>query len=175
MELRKVVRENGPAVMRKLIYENLTGPIGIQIEPACVFCGSTESITQEHILPKWVFESEHKHFFTSDVNELGQRYIGATLPACWRCNSVILNGIEQYIQKTLAEVDLVNRWYTDEEWDDVIRWLEIIDYKFQVWDIMTKFSWRTRKQAIYRPLLSFPLLSYGICPSGRYRRNLDDP
>jgi hypothetical protein len=152
LELRKIVRANGPAVLRKLIYENLTGPIDLEIMQVCVFCGSNGDITKEHILPKWVFESGHKHFFTNDVNQLDQRYINATVPACRRCNSEILNGIERYIQKTLAEVNLVDRWYSDEEWDCVIRWLEIIDYKFQVWDIMTKF--RAHKKAGYIPALA---------------------
>jgi hypothetical protein len=80
------------------------------------------------VLPKWVFESNAKHFFTTDVNQLSRSYIKATLPACKSCNSVLLNGIERYIQKTLSEVDLQKRYYSSEEWDNVIRWLEIIDF-----------------------------------------------
>jgi hypothetical protein len=52
---------------------------------------------------------------------------------------VLLNNVEKYIQKTLSEVNLKTRYYSEDEWENVIRWLEIIDYKFQVWDLRCNF------------------------------------
>lgn len=152
MALRKIVRTNGPYVMRKLFDDYLTGLTTKKLVPSCFICGAETNLTKEHILPKWVFESNNNHFFTSDVNQLNQAYIRATVPACRRCNNELLNGIERYIQQILATVDLQHRYYTPEEWANVIRWLEIIDFKFQVWDIMTKF--RAHKKGGYIPFLA---------------------
>lgn len=152
LHLRKVVRTNGKYVMRKLFDDYLTGLITKKIVHSCFLCGSEQNLTKEHVLPKWVFESNDKRFFTSEVNKLKQSYIRATLPACGTCNSVLLNGVERYIQKTLSQVDLKKRFYSPDEWENVIRWLEIIDFKFQVLDLMTKF--RAHKTAGYVPALS---------------------
>jgi hypothetical protein len=152
LKLRGLVRKHGKYVMRKLFDDYVTGPITKKLVPSCILCGTEQNITKEHVLPKWVFESNAKHFFTTDVNQLSRPYINSTLPACKSCNSILLNGIEKYIQKTLSEVDLVNRYYTAEEWDNVIRWLEILDFKFQVLDITTKF--RAHKTAGYIPALA---------------------
>jgi hypothetical protein len=150
--IRKIVRAHGKHVMRKLFDDYVTGPITKKVIPSYILCGAEENITKEHVLPKWVFESNEKRYFTTDVNQLSQSYIKATLPACQRCNSELLNGIERYIQKTLSEVDLKKRYYSQEEWENVIRWLEIIDFKFQVWDIITKF--RAHKTAGYVPFFA---------------------
>src|SRR5215218_5329485 len=133
LEIRKIVRTQGKHAMRKLFDDHLTGLITKKWVASCFLCGSQKNITKEHILPKWVFESNDKHSFISDVNQLNQSYIRATIPACLRCNSVLLNNVEKYIQKTLSEVNLKTRYYSENEWENIIRWLEIIDYKFQVW------------------------------------------
>lgn len=152
LDLRRIARKHGKYVMNKLFDDYVTGLITKKIVPSCILCGSEDNLTREHILPKWVFESNAKHFFTTDVNQLPQTYISATLPACRRCNSDLLNSIEQYIQKTLSQVDLQKRYYSSEEWENIIRWLEIIDFKFQVLDIVKKFV--AHKKAGYIPALS---------------------
>lgn len=152
LRLRKIVRIHGKYVMQKLFDDYVTVPISKKIIPSCILCGVEQNITKEHVLPKWVFESNAKHFFTTDVNQLSQSYIKATLPACQYCNSILLNGIERYIQRTLSEVDLKKRYYEPDEWENVIRWLEIIDFKFQVLDISKKFL--AHKTAGYIPALS---------------------
>jgi len=152
LEIRKIVRTQGKHVMGKLFDDHLTGLITKKRIPSCFLCGSVKNITKEHILPKWVFESNDKHFFISDVNQLNQSYIRATIPACLRCNSVLLNNVEKYIQKTFAEVDLRTRYYSEDEWENVIRWLEIIDYKFQVWDLRSNFV--RHKKSHYIPDLA---------------------
>jgi hypothetical protein len=156
LRLRKIVREEGKYVMNKLFDDYIGGSISKKITRSCFLCGTEKNITREHVLPKWVFESNAKRFFTTDVNQLSQSYIGATIPACLRCNSDLLNTIERYIQKTLSEVDLQKRYYSAEEWDNIIRWLEIIDFKYQVLDISKKFL--AHKKAGYIPALAdFPI------------------
>ena len=156
LKLRGIVRRYGKHVMRKLFEDYVTGLITKKLVPSCILCGTEQNITKEHVLPKWVFESNATQFFTTDVNQLNRSYITATLPACKSCNSNVLNSIERYIQKTLSQVDLKKRFYTPQEWDNVIRWLEIIDFKFQVLDIITKF--RAHKTAGYIPYLAdFPI------------------
>lgn len=152
LRLRLIARKHGKYVMNKLVDDYVTGLVTKKIIPSCILCGVEEDLTKEHVLPKWVFQSNAKHFFTTDVNQLSKAYIRATLPACRNCNSVLLNSIEQYIQKTLSQVDLQKRYYTPEEWENIIRWLEIIDFKFQVLDITSKFV--AHKKAGYIPALA---------------------
>lgn len=104
--LRRIVRTHGKYVMGKLFDDYLTRPRNKKITPSCILCGTGKNLTKEHVLPKLVFQSNDKHSFTSDVNQLSHAYIRATVPACRSCNSDLLNSIEQYIQKTLSEVDL---------------------------------------------------------------------
>ncbi|UPT69326.1 MAG: hypothetical protein M0D53_08810 [Flavobacterium sp. JAD_PAG50586_2] len=106
LEIRIIARKNGKDVMRKLFDDYLTGFIDKKIIPSCIFCGFKANLTKEHVLPKWVFESDAKHFFTTDVNELKQHYIKTTIPLCGKCNSELFNSLERYIQKTFSEVDL---------------------------------------------------------------------
>ena len=152
LRLRIIARKHGKYVMNKLFDDYVTGLITKKIVPSCILCGAEENLTKEHVLPKWVFESNPKHVFTTDVNQLSQSYIRATLPACPNCNSDLLNSIERYIQKTLSQVDLKKRYYSSDEWENIIRWLEIIDFKFQVLDITTKFL--AHKEAGYIPALA---------------------
>lgn len=152
LELRRIARNQGKYVMNKLFDDYLTGSITKKVIISCSFCGEESNITKEHILPKWVFESNSKHSFKSDVNQLDQSYIKATIPLCKKCNSDLFNSVERKVQKILSQVDLTKRYYSPEEWELIIRWLEIIDFKFQVWDISTKF--KAHKKAGYIPALS---------------------
>lgn len=152
LKLRIIARTQGKYVMNKLFDDYLTGLITKEIIPSCILCGSETNLTKEHVLPRWVFENNSKHTFKTDINQLSQTYIGATLPLCLDCNSDLLNSIERYVVKTLSKVDLKTRFYSSEEWENIIRWLEIIDFKFQVLDIITKF--RAHKEAGYFPSLA---------------------
>lgn len=154
--LRRIVRKHGKYVMNKLFGDYVKRLTSNKITPSCIFCGTEKNLTKEHVLPKWVFESNATHFFITDINQLSKAYIKATLPACLNCNSILLNSIEQYIQKTLLRVDLKKRFYSHEEWENIIRWLEIIDYKFQVLDITTKFL-AHKKVGFIPALTDFPI------------------
>ena len=152
LRLRLVARKNGKYVMNKLFDDYLTGHFNKEINASCLLCGSESNLTKEHVLPKWVFENDPKRTFTTDVNQLPQKYIGTTLPMCHTCNSDILNTLERYIQKTLTEVDLKTKYYSSDNWENIIRWLETIDFKFQLMDVTTKF--RAHKEAGYIPFLA---------------------
>jgi len=152
LQLRLTARKNGKYVMNKLFDDYFTGHYNKEINSHCILCGSESNLTKEHVLPKWVFENNPKRTFTTDVNKLSQKYIRTTLPMCSTCNSKVLNTLEIYIQKTLEEVDLKTKYYSSENWENIIRWLETIDFKFQLMDITTKF--RAHKEAGYIPFLA---------------------
>lgn len=122
----------------------------------CMFCGSMAKITKEHVLPRWTFDNCSKRFFKTNINGITQHYNKTTIPACAICNNDILASLEKYIIKIFAEVDLNYSHFSYEELQNIIRWLEIIDYKFQVLDNRRKFQ----KSAVagYIPYLAdFPL------------------
>lgn len=152
LEIRKIAREKGKYVMGKLFDDYLTGMISKKRILSCSFCGNEEIITKEHILPKWVFESNPEKFFVSDVNQLEQKYIKATIPLCVKCNSDLFNSVERKVQKLFSEVDLKKLSYSSEDCLFIIRWLEIIDFKFQVWDLRTEF--KRHKKTEYIPFLA---------------------
>lgn len=152
LQLRLNARNKGKYVMNKLFDDYLTGHIHKKRTNSCLLCGSEANITKEHVLPKWVFENDPTRTFTTDVNQLSQKYIATTLPMCSTCNTGILNKLELYIQKTISEIDLKTKYYSPENWDNIIRWLETIDYKFQLMDITTKF--KAHKKAGYVPFLA---------------------
>src|SRR5665811_1324393 len=138
--------------MNKLFDDYLTGHLNKEVTTSCLLCGSESNITKEHVLPKWVFESDSQRSFTTDVNQLSQKYISTTLPMCSYCNTETLNKLEVYIQKTLSQVDLKTTYYSSENWENIIRWLETIDFKFQLLDLTTKF--RVHKEASSIPFLA---------------------
>lgn len=152
LEIRKIARERGKYVMGKLFDDYLTGLRTKTKFPSCSFCGDEKTLTKEHIVPKWVFESNPEKSFKSDVNQLDQKYIKATIPLCRKCNSDLFNSVERKIQKALSEVDLKTTFYSPEDWLLIIRWLEIIDFKFQVWDLRTEF--KRHKKVEYIPALA---------------------
>ena len=129
LQLRLIARKNGKYIMNKLFSDYLTGHVDKKRTISCLLCGLESNITKEHVLPKWVFENDPTRTFITDVNQLPQKYIGTTLPMCSICNTEILNALELYIQRTISEVDLKTKYYTSENWENIIRWLEIIDFK----------------------------------------------
>ena len=74
LRLRLVARKNGKYVMNKLFDDYLTGHLNKEINASCLLCGSKSNLTKEHVLPKWVFENDPKRTFTTDVNQLPQKY-----------------------------------------------------------------------------------------------------
>lgn len=105
----------------------------------CPFCGTSVQITKEHVLPRWTFANCDRKFFISAVNGLNQTYNRTTIPACNTCNNELLSSIENYINEVLYRYD--NRLgLALEDLENLIRWLEIIDYKFQVLEVKRTFK-----------------------------------
>ncbi|GAB4003953.1 hypothetical protein GCM10028808_00620 [Spirosoma migulaei] len=157
---RKVCRNGSRAVMDHVIKNFLSRSEGKAIivgEPEiCVFCGSTENITKEHVLPKWTFEGATERFFITNMNGVSQTYNKTTVPACNICNNDLLSDLEKYITNLLVNTDTKNLNLSTSEKANVIRWLETIDYKFQILNIRRKFL-RFASGSYIPYLADFPL------------------
>ncbi|WP_152542447.1 hypothetical protein [Pedobacter sp. V48] len=142
---------------------------GNAVEPTkdliCMFCASKAAITKEHIIPRWIFEKETDKFFNITLNGHDQTYNKSTIPACDRCNAELLNSLEKTIQTLFSSGNMTNNSYTLENGEDVIRWLEIIDYKFHIMNISKRFL--SPKNGDHIPYLKdFPL--YILLPNKDY-------
>lgn len=152
--LRVNLRSNSKRIMQDIAERNLgnfslNNNVGSEI---CYFCGVAENLTKEHVLPKWTFENCTQKFFTTDVNSTNQTYNKTTIPACRNCNNNLLGNIETYITKLFNRVNLKVTYFNLFEIDNIIRWLELIEYKFQVLEIRRKFT--KAKSADYIPYLA---------------------
>jgi hypothetical protein len=103
----------------------------------CVFCFSSSKITKEHVLPKWVFEKDTESTLISSVNKQTQTYNKVVIPACSNCNNSILAPIEKHIFKIIQDISCKSHDLAD--LSNLIRWLEILDYKLQVYDCRRKY------------------------------------
>jgi len=105
-----------------------------------MFCASLKKISKEHVLPRWTFEKSTEQFFTNDINGMSQKYNTTTIPACQDCNNNLLNNLEKYIQQLFKDTDLNETYFSDEEKENIIRWLEVIDYKFEIYNVIKRFN-----------------------------------
>ena len=122
------------------------------IKPVCLFCYSETLITKEHVFPKWAFENRPEDNFVTKINGLSHNYIKTTIPACATCNNEILSNFEKRIIHLFQHHRLPTEFFEDDELEDIIRWLEILDYKFQVFSLTTTF--RAHKKTGTIPFLS---------------------
>lgn len=106
----------------------------------CIFCGSKTNLTKEHVIPKWTFEKSPEKFFITGMNGSKQTYNKTTVPACSSCNNDLLANIENYIVNLFESVDLSKYFFSSIDVENIIRWLEIIEYKFQILEIRRKFN-----------------------------------
>ena len=148
ISLRKKVRENRTFIIDSILNNHKAN--------ICVFCGSEDNLTKEHVLPKWVFGNCEKKYFETKVNKLNQRYSQTTIPACFDCNSFILGYFECYIEKEFRDTSLDIDYFTYENIEKIIIWLELIDYKFQVLNLRRKFV-KIKGQDFIPYLAKFPL------------------
>jgi hypothetical protein len=157
--LRTLTRQNSKVIINHIIQTNISRSIDKQKHAnsdLCMFCGTTENITKEHVMPRWTYDHCDKRFFTTNTNGLNQTYNKATIPACSTCNNERLSSLEVYINKLFSSINLETNYFNIEEMENIIRWLEIIDYKFQILDIRRLFI--ASKEAGYIPYLAdFPL------------------
>jgi hypothetical protein len=135
--LRVNLRRHGKTIADDVVRRH--HPIGVDSKnEICIFCNSSSNITKEHVLPKWVVGDELLNTMTSSVNKQQVIYNRAVVPACSQCNNSILAFIENYIIKIVHYMETANDC-SNEHIHNIIRWLEILDYKFQVLDCRRKY------------------------------------
>ena len=144
ISLRNKIRHNSKKVIDALI-DNHCAEI-------CLICGSTEKLTKEHVLPKWIFENNQEKHFVTNINGLSQSYSKTTVHACSECNSYIFGALERHLEIWFRQTDLGSDFIDNEIIKKVIIWLEFIDYKFQVLNLRRKF--RKVKDGEYVPYLA---------------------
>ncbi|KQB99198.1 hypothetical protein [Pedobacter sp. Hv1] len=168
ISLRKSIRQNIKTVMDFIDHNYLTRENDKTVKPdslICMFCGSVGPITKEHILPRWTFQNDTERFFNITLNGQSQTYNKSTIPACAKCNSVLLNYLERKIQVLFTTADPKNVEFTSQDAQNIIRWLEIIDYKFHIMNISNRFL--NLKNANHIPYLkNLPL--YMLLPNKDY-------
>lgn len=58
---------------------------------------------------------------------------------CSQCNNERLNSLEAYVSELFSDVDLETTYFTSAEIENIIRWLELIDYKFEILNARRRF------------------------------------
>lgn len=165
--IRKNIRIKGKLIIDNVIRKNLD-PWNISDESdACCFCGSNKNITKEHVLPKWSFQNDEKKFFITEINNSKQTFMKTVIPTCEICNNETLSKIEKYTKSLLSRTDLCNDYFLYGESLNLIRWFELIEYKFHVLEFRRKF--RVRKGGKYEPIfrdvpMSVMRLNVGLRP-----------
>lgn len=131
--LRIAVRQNTNTVINHVIRNNISRlNLKNKTPDICMFCGSTTKLTKEHVIPRWTYENNTKEFFTTNVNGQVQTYNKSTIPTCSICNNDKLGYLESYINQLFSQSDVKVKIFSQAELSNIIRWLEIIDYKFQI-------------------------------------------
>lgn len=129
-DLRVNLRHNAELIVDDVFQRHAIAN-SYKTDEICVFCNSKNNITDEHIIPRWVFEKCTKQYFVINVNKQKQTYNKSTIPVCSNCNNCILSYIEKYIIGILEIINDSHEYYQSEA-ENIIRWLEIIDYKLQI-------------------------------------------
>jgi len=127
VRFRKKIRVN-----RKKVIEAIVTDHSAQI---CIFCGETENLTREHVIPQWVYNRCTKRTFITTTNGSAQTYNKTTVPACKDCNSNILGSLERHLKHEFERVDVRNEGFSLTTLELIIIWLESLEYKFQVLDL----------------------------------------
>lgn len=136
-EIRVNLRKNNVEITED-IHRRKHPYQGILTDEICVFCKTNKNITKEHIIPKWVFEKNVSETMVSSLNRQSQTYNKAVLPVCATCNNEYLAKIENHIIDILYRIDGLHGIVLEDLFD-IIRWIEIIDYKFQVYECRQKY------------------------------------
>ena len=164
MDAQQAIRVNGrnnkQAIIDFLEHYYLNRKNGMAeskpLQPICLFCASTIGITAEHVLPRWVFNKDADRTFNTRINGLSHKYSRTTIPACRTCNNNLLNALEKRVFQLFLAHQQHQNFFNREEKSDVIRWLELLDYKYQVFSLNTRF--RALKGKVVIPFLSdYPL------------------
>lgn len=126
----------------------------------CVFCGEKKNLTKEHVVPKWTFEGCPKREFLTQSNNQPHSYNKTTVQACKECNNFHLGFLEKYLKDIFNKTNLKNGEFFDvEDLENIVRWLELIDYKFQVHNLQKRFI-RHRDSKYIEFLRDFPIAMF---------------
>ncbi len=175
--LRVKLRQNGIGIIEDIKNTYYSEPV--KPLKTCVFCRSSSNITKEHVIPKWLFEKKSKTKFISSVNHQAQTYNNSVIPTCDICNNSILAHIEAHTIETIRRLANSKDYYY-EDLSDIIRWLEILDYKLQVFDCCRKYikdgnsafdpNWGVLPLAVMRHFYEFkPYRAYDYLRSSQIR------
>jgi hypothetical protein len=135
--LRVKLRKHGTAICEDVFRRH--HPTTEKNKPEiCIFCASTSKITKEHVLPKWLFEKDTGVSFVSSVNRQIQTFNKAVIPTCADCNNAILAPIENHVLRIIQDLNGSEYCFV-EDLNDIIRWMEILDYKCQIYDCRRKY------------------------------------
>ena len=156
--LRTEVHQNSKIIMNHVIQTNISRLPNNEKRATdiCMFCGSSDNLTKEHVMPRWAFENSPEKYFNTEVNGIGQTYMKTTIPACANCNNNRLGLLEKYINKLFLEVDPDTRAFTSNEISTIIYWLEIIDFKFEILNARRLFK-ASKKNGYIPYLADFPI------------------
>lgn len=135
--LRVNFRKHGPEIAEDVFYRFHPATLNVGSE-ICVFCKVQKKLTKEHVLPKWLFQNKTNIGFEIKVNQQSVSYIKSVVPACENCNNSILAEIEKKIIFILENLEK-NEYYDDNDLANIIRWLEILEYKLQVFSTRLKY------------------------------------
>lgn len=161
-ELRINLRHSSRRIIHNILDNHFDPENNAGLPDICIFCGSSTTITKEHVIPKWVFENDPDIYFVTTSNQSSQTYNKSIVPACVHCNTTYLSYIEKYVQGVLSKSDL-DTSATYFELINLLRWMEIIEYKFHVLEFRRKY--RASKKYGYETILANVPLSV-------WRRNI---
>jgi hypothetical protein len=132
--IRTSARQNSRLIINHIVDTKISRltPRKMLTFEICSFCGAKDNLTKEHVIPQWTYESSTEKFFTTNMNGLDQTYNKTTVPACAECNNERLSSLELYLTQTFSKINLPTEYFDNDDLSHIIRWLEIIDYKFQV-------------------------------------------
>ncbi|GAC10043.1 hypothetical protein [Paraglaciecola chathamensis] len=132
IKFRKKIRVNQKHVIDSIVKEH-----SINI---CIFCGATDNLTREHVIPQWVYNRCVKRTFVTTTNSISQTYNKTTVPACKDCNSNILGSLERELKHEFNSVNVQENSFSHETIELIILWLETLEYKFHVLDLRRKLN-----------------------------------
>ncbi|WP_350998355.1 MULTISPECIES: hypothetical protein [unclassified Shewanella] len=132
IKFRKKIRSNQKHVIDLIVKDHLA--------EICVFCGMTDSLTREHVIPQWVYSRCVKRTFITTTNSISQTYNKTTVPACKDCNSNLLGFLERELKHEFDSVNVHENSFSQETIELIILWLETLEYKFHVLDLRRKLN-----------------------------------
>lgn len=124
---RKKIRANQSKTTKEIIHNHSAN--------ICIFCGSPEQLTREHVIPQWAYNHCAKRTFITTTNKTSQTYNKTTVPACSDCNTNLLGYLERTLKHEFEAIDVRSKGFSQKNLELIILWLETLEYKFQVLDL----------------------------------------